>query len=302
MSGWLRHHSLSFVQTTRRLAATPMASLLNVLVIGIALALPLGSYVLLGSLQQFAGGMVTDAQISIFLAPDATRNDATELEKRLRGSVGVQSVEFVDRDKALAGLKRRPGMAEVVATLRENPLPDAFVVTFAANDPVLVQSLEREFSKLPKVAHVQTDSAWVQRVSSLIRLGRTAILLLAALLAFALVAVTFNTIRLQILTLRDEIEVAKLIGATDAYIRRPFFYLGVLQGTLGGLIACATVSLGIVLLNRDLAGIATLYGADAKLQLLDLGDCLRVLAFSGMLGWLGAYISVSRHLSKIEPQ
>jgi cell division transport system permease protein len=302
MSGWLRHHWLSFVQTMRRLATAPLASLLNVLVIGVALALPLGGYVLLGSLQQFAGSIVTDAQISVFLAPDATKADASELEKRLRGSAGVQSVEFVDRDKALAGLRRMPGMAEVVATLRDNPLPDAFVLTFTANDMALVQGLEREFSKLPKVTHVQTDSAWVQRVNSLIRFSRTAILLLAALLAFALVAVTFNTIRLQILTQRDEIEVAKLIGATDAYIRRPFFYLGILQGALGGLIACTAVGLGIVLLNRDLAGIGTLYGTDARLQLLDLGDCLRVLAFSGALGWLGAYISVSKHLSTIEPQ
>lgn len=302
MRSWLRHHALSFAQTMRRFAASPVASLLNALVIGVALALPLGGYLLLANLQPFARGLVTDAQISVFLAPDASKSDITEIEGRLRGAPGVTRVEFVGREQALAGLKRTPGMAEVVATLRDNPLPDAFVVTLAANEPELARRLEQEIKNLPRVAHVQADSAWVQRVSSLLKFGRTAVVLMGTLLSFALVAVTFNTIRLQILTQRDEIEVSKLIGATNAYIRRPFFYLGALQGMFGGLAACVIVELAIFVLNRDLAGLATLYGADAKLQLLSLTDGLAVLAFAAALGWLGTFLSVSKHLYKIEPR
>ena len=302
MRAWLRHHALSFAQTMRRFAATPFASLLNALVIGVALALPLGGYVLLANLQQFARNLAADPQISVFLAPEATKSEISELDKRLRGTPGVTRVQFVGREQALAGLRRSPGMAEVVATLRDNPLPDAFVATLDASEPELAVRLEQKIKSFPRVAHVQADSAWVQRVGSLLRFGRTAVVLMATLLSFALVAVTFNTIRLQILTQRDEIEVSKLIGATNAYIRRPFFYLGALQGMFGGLAACGIVGLSIFVLNRDLAGLGTLYGADTKLELLGLTDGLAVLAFAASLGWLGTFLSVSKHLYKIEPR
>ena len=302
MRAWLRHHALSFAQTMRRFAANPFASLLNALVIGVALALPLGGYVLLTNLQQFARGLAADPQISVFLAPEASKSDITELDRRLRGTPGVTRVQFVGREQALARLKRTPGMAEVVATLRDNPLPDAFVATLDASEPELAVRLAQEIKSFPRVAHVQADSAWVQRVGSLLRFGRTAVVLMATLLSFALVAVTFNTIRLQILTQRDEIEVSKLIGATNAYIRRPFFYLGALQGMFGGLAACGIVGLSIFVLNRDLAGLATLYGAEARLQPLSLIDGLAVLAFAAALGWLGTFLSVSKHLYKIEPR
>lgn len=302
MRAWLRHHALSLTQATRRIAASPFASLLNALVIGVALALPLGGYVLLSNAQQFTRGLATDAQISLFLAPEASQADIAEIDRRLRGTPGVTRLAFVGRDQALASLKRTPGMAEMVATLRDNPLPDAFVVTLSASDPALAQRLEQEIRTFPKVAHVQADSAWVQRVGGLLRIGRTAVVLMAALLSFALVAVTFNTIRLQILTLRDEIEVSKLIGATNAYIRRPFFYLGALQGMLGGLAACITVDIAIFVLNRDLAGLAALYGSDTRLQPLGAIDDLAVLAFAAYLGWLGTFLSVSKHLYKIEPR
>jgi len=189
-----------------------------------------------------------------------------------------------------------------VATLRDNPLPDAFVATLDASEPELAVRLEQEIKSFPRVTHVQADSAWVQRVSSLLKFGRTAVALMATLFSFALVAVTFNTIRLQILTQRDEIEVAKLIGATNAYVRRPFFYLGALQGMFGGLAACGIVEFSIFVLNRDLAGLGTLYGAETKLELLGLTDGLAVLAFAAALGWLGTFLSVSKHLYKIEPR
>jgi len=302
MTGWLRHHWLSLAHTLKRFTGNPFGSLLNVVVIGVALSLPLGGYVLLVNLQRLAAGLATEAQISVFLAPEAAKTDVAEIDKRLRASAGARDVVFVGRDQALAGLRRTPGLAEVIATLRDNPLPDAFVVSLATNDPQLAQRLEQEFKSLPRVAHVQTDSAWTQRVDSLLRFGRTAVLLLASLLSFTLVAVAFNTIRLQILTQRDEIEVSKLIGATNAYIRRPFYYLGALQGSFGGLTAIALVQAALFFLNHDLSGLATAYGAQATLQFLGPEDSVAVMAFAAALGWLGAYVSVSKHLSEIEPR
>lgn len=302
MKAWLRHHALSFVHTARRFASSPAATLLNALVIGVALALPLGAHVLLVNVQKFARGIAADAQISIFLTPNASKAEIGELDKRLRATTGVRSVAYVSRQEALEGLKRVPGLAEVIATLPENPLPDAYVATLAATDPELAQRLARTFKSIPGVAYVQSDSAWMDRVNSLLRFGRTAVMLVGALLSFALVAVTFNTIRLQILTLSDEIEVSKLVGATNAYIRRPFFYFGILQGVFGGIVGCAIVDIAILVLNTDLAGLGTLYGATVRLEFLGLPDELAVLGFAAILGWLGAYASVSKHLHQIEPQ
>jgi len=299
MRVWLQHHRLSLAQTTARLARSPFATTLNVLAIGVALALPFGVYCVLGNFESLARKVSFDPQLSIFLAQDAAKADIAAVEARLKGARGVSAVRFVSREAALADLGRTGGMGEVIASLPQNPLPDAFVVTLSVSDPVLADRLELEFKALPKVAYVQADSAWVKRLNALLRLGRTAVVLLSGLLGVALVAVTFNTIRLQILTQRDEIELCRLIGATHAYIRRPFFYLGSLLGLLGGLAALAIVVAGFVVLNRDLAQLAYAYGTDIQLRFPNRNEMVSVLGAAAALGWLGAYLSVSRHLLEV---
>ena len=296
MIAWLRHHRTSFVQTLARLAQAPAATLLNVLVIGIALALPLGGYCVLANVQVLAGHVSTDPQISVFIAADATRRDISGIEDRIRTARGVKALRFVSRENALADLKRDPAVAELAATLRDNPLPDAFVVGVADGDAATVERLQRDFRALPKVAHVQVDSAWIQRLDALLRLGRTTVVLLATLLGVALVAVTFNTIRLQIVTHAEEIEVSRLVGATDAYVRRPFFYLGSILGALGGAAALAIVFTALAVVNRDLGPLGALYGTALSLDLPGWRASGATLALAAALGWLGAYLSVSRHL------
>jgi cell division transport system permease protein len=298
---WLQHHVLSFAQTLARLARSPFATALNVVAIGVALALPLGAYCLLGNLESVSRKVPVEPQLSVFLAGDAAKADIAAVEARLKAAGGVRDVRFVSRDTALDELSRTAGMRDVIASLRRNPLPDAFVVTLAASDPALADSLELQFKSLGKVAHVQADSAWVRRLDALLRLGRTAVVLLSALLGLALIAVTFNTIRLQILTQRDEIELCRLIGATHAYIRRPFLYLGSLLGLLGGVAALAIVLAALAVLNRDLVQLAPLYGSDLRLRFPNLEEMLAALASSVALGWLGAYLSVSRHLLGKDP-
>ncbi len=300
MRAWVQHHGLSFVQTIARLLRSPFATALNVLAIGVALALPLGAFCLLANLESLSQHVSVEPQLSVFLAGNAAKADIASVWSRLKSTDGVRAVRFVARDAALAELKHAAGMEEVIATLGHNPLPDAFVVTLSTSDPALVERLERELKSLPKVAHVQADSAWVRRLDALLRVGRTAVVLLSALLCLALVAVTFNTIRLQILTQRDEIEVCRLIGATRAYIRRPFFYLGSLLGLLGGLAALLIVFAALATLNRDLAQLAVLYGIELRLGFPGSGEMSVVLGTSLALGWLGAYLSVSRHLLEID--
>ena len=301
MSSWLRQHWQTFRLTLARLRGNPVATLLNVMVIGVALALPLGGYLLLQNLGGVTREIAGNPQVSLFLARDAGKADIAALQARLKQIPGVRAVRFIPREQALAGLRRSENMADVIATLQTNPLPDAFVLETGGTAAEL-EKLEPELKALPKIAHVQLDSAWVKRLETLIELGRTAVLILATLLASGLVAVTFNTIRLQILTQKDEIEVSKLIGATDAFIRRPFFHLGLIQGALGGLAALAIVYLCRLILNRSILELAQLYGSDFRLGFFGFSDCLALLVFAAFLGWLGAYMSVSRHLAEIEPR
>ena len=233
MRRWLAAHRRAFSATVARFAGAPLTSLLNVTVIGTALALPLGFYLVLSNLQGLARDYSPEPQVSIFLVAGAQATDVQDITRRLKSLPGIAGFRFVPRDQALESLQSRTGLADVIAGLGHNPLPDAFVVNAGRNATAL-ESLRAEFSRWPKVAEVHVDSDWARRLDSLLALGRYAVVMLASALALALIAITFNTIRLQILTQRDEIEVAKLIGATDGYIQRPFLYLGSLIGCAGG--------------------------------------------------------------------
>ena len=296
MSAWLRQHRRAFGAALRRLARA--AGVLSALVIGVALALPAGSYALLESLRGVSAGLTLEPQISVFLPLEAKRSDIEALRSRLRGDARVGTVRFVSREDALKELKQVQGISEVVAAIGRNPLPDAFVVSAKGEG---VESLAADLGRLPGVAHVQADAAWARRLAALERIGRVGLALLAALLGAALVAVTFNTIRLQILTQRDEIEVSKLIGATDAFIRRPFYYFGLLQGLAGGAIALGIVAGALALLNLEVRPLAESYGSAFRFAFPAAADALAIVLFSGGLGWLGAQFSVSRHLRDIEP-
>ena len=296
MTGWLTQHAAALRDSLRRLTASPLATLLNVLVIGVALSLPLGLYLALSQLQGLSRQLSGDPQVSIFLALDASSAETAEVQRRLRAHPRVAQVRFIPRAEALDDLKRNAGLSDILDNLQRNPLPDAFVATVADNRPEWLESLREEAAGWAKVAHVQLDSEWARRLHAALRVGRTLTFLLGALLACALVAVTFNTIRLQILTRREEIEVSRLIGATNPFIRRPFLYFGAIQGVAGGVTAWLVVAVAVWILNRDLAGLAALYASTWRLGPLPPADAAALLAFSAGLGWLGAWLSVSRHL------
>jgi cell division transport system permease protein len=301
MTAWLSQHVQAFQSALRKLAAQRTSSLLNVFVIGIALALPAGGYAILGNLQGIAARFSLEPQLSVFLDPGAKPADREGLEKRLRNEFRVAAVRFVPRDEALAELRKTEGIAEVIAALNQNPLPDAFIIKLKDIPPDQLEALAAELGRLPGIGHVQADSAWARRLSALIGVGRLGIMLLAALLAAGLVAVTFNTIRLQVLTQREEIEVARLLGATDGFIRRPFYYLGALQGLAGGIFGLAVLAGSLVLLNQGVHTLAETYGSSFRLTFLAPGDALAVALYASLLGWLGAYLSVSVYLRGIRP-
>lgn len=302
MRSWLRQHRRALIAALRKLGAQKASGSVSALVIGVALSLPAGGYALLDGLSSLAAGVTLEPQISVYLKSGSTKGEADALATRLKADARIGQVRFVPRDQALKELKVTEGLADVVDALDHNPLPDAFVVRARDSSPETLAQLAQELRGAPSVAHVQADAVWAQRLASLARLGRLAVLLLAALLAFGLVAVTFNTIRLQILTQRDEIEVSKLIGATDAFIRRPFLYLGLLQGLAGGALALGIVWSGLHLLNGEVRTLAQTYGSNFRFDFLSQGDALAVALFAGALGWLGASLSVSRYLLEIQPK
>lgn len=296
MKGWLLHHRQAAKQALRRLAATPLNTLLGALVLGIALALPAVGEMMLANFQRLAQRIAATPQISVFMALDAGKKDVAEVESLLRKHPQTQKVRLVPREETLRRLKDSEGLGEVIESLPRNPFPDAFVVVPGDEAPEALEAMRAEFVKYPKVEHVQLDSAWVKKLDAFLRLARLTVTLLAAVLGVALVAVTFNTIRLQVLTQGAEIEVSRLLGATDAFIRRPFYYFGALQGLAGGLVAWGAVLVATLMLRGPVADLAALYGIEFALHILPLPDSVLLFGLAALLGWAGAWLSLSRHL------
>lgn len=296
MRAWLAQHRRALGLALRRLADSPLNTLLSVLAIGVALALPAGGQMLLSNAVKLARNVAPTPQVSLFMALEADAKALADIEARLKRHEGVKSHEFVAKDKTLDRMKAAQGLGEVIEALPRNPFPDAFVIAPRDESPEAMEKLAAEIRKWPRVEHVQLDSAWVRRLDALLRLGHTGVLLLAALLGVGLVAITFNTIRLQVLTHRAEVEVSRLLGATDAFVRRPFFYFGALQGLLGGGAAWLIVLGAVALLGTPLGDLAKLYSLEFVLNALDLRDTLALLGLSAFLGWAGAALSLRQHM------
>jgi len=296
MRVWLTHHLEAARLALRRLTAAPLNSLLSLLAIGIALALPAGGQMLLANARHLAGTASAAPQISVFMASSADRRAATDIGGRLAQFGGVKQVQFLPREETLARMKANPGLRDVIEALPANPFPDAFVVTAADDDPEAMEGLAAEFRQWPKVEHVQLDSAWVRRLDALLKLGRTAVLLLGALLGTGLIAISFGIIRMQVLTHRAEIEVSQLLGATDGFIRRPFLYYGFLLGLGGGVVAWLLVGAAALWLRAPLSELVRLYDLTLVLQTLDARDSALLLGLAAGLGWVGATISLRQHL------
>ncbi|HEV7802791.1 MAG TPA: permease-like cell division protein FtsX [Burkholderiales bacterium] len=302
MKAWFIENARTLRATVRKILRTPLATIFNVIVVGIALALPAGLYLGLVNVQKAVRTVSPEPQLTLFMALDASRAEVGEIDTRLKNHREVARLQYVPRERALEEMKRASGMSGIVEALDHNPLPDAFVIDAADAAPEAMQRLRTELASWPKVSHVQLDAEWAQRLDAVLKVGRIALMLLATVLAFSLVAITFNTIRLQILTQREEIEVTTLIGATDTFIRRPFLYYGAVLGLLGGLAACGFVWAATTVLNDALTDLSYLYGARWEIGQLAARDSLSLLAFAAALGWLGAWLSVGRHLAHVRPR
>jgi cell division transport system permease protein len=299
MNAWLAQHQAALASAFQRLWAAPLNTLLSLLVIGIALTLPGAGYLLLDNLRDLGRNASGVQQISLFMNLEASKKDVGDIEARLRSAASGRW-KFVSKEEALKRMQKSEGMAEIVASLPRNPLPDAFIVEPTNSEPEALEILRKEIAGWPKVAHVQLDWAWVKRFDAFLKLGKLALWMVAGIFAAGLVAVTFNTIRLQVMAQALEIEVARMIGATDAFIRRPFYYFGALQGVLGGLLAAALLVGGLALLAGPVADLTALYGGSFSLRAPGVSEVAGLAAVGAFLGWLGAQLSVSLSLRKFD--
>ena len=300
MNRWLVAHWNACRLALRRLAAAPLNTLLSVLGIGIALALPAAVYLMLAHAGTLAQGSPATPQLTVFLAVDAERKTAQAVAAKLKAEPGVAGTELLAREDTLARMKAAGGLADAIGVLPKNPFPDAIVVTPADDAPAALEQLAATVRQWRDVAHVQVDADWARRLAALVRLAKTGMLLLAVLLGIGLLAIVFNTIRLQALTRRDEVEVSRLLGATDGFIRRPFLWHGSLLGLAGGLSAWLIVAAAILWLRLPVAELASLYGVDFMPALPGPRETAAILGVAALLGWLGAALSIGQHLRHME--
>jgi cell division transport system permease protein len=305
MNTWFRQHRFALGAALSHVRKAPGSFLFNVLVVAIALALPFAGLTLLDNVRPLSEQLSVDPEISLFMKLDATRDEARAVGPQLRRIVGDGSarIAFVPREQALEGMKDKSGLSDVIATLGDNPLPDSYVVKLAgfasAGDAARVDAIAGQMRTLAGVDTVQVDSAWVKRLAALLGVLRLALLLLAVTLGTVVIAVVFNTIRLQVLTQRDEIAVSKLLGATDNFIHRPFYYTGALLGLCAGAVALGAVALALQPLNTAIAEFARLYASEFQLTALPALPIAGLLAISAGLGLVGAMLSVQRHLARL---
>jgi cell division transport system permease protein len=300
---WFREHGFALAEAFRKLFKAPGSFVFNVLVVAIALALPFAGLTLLENIRPLSEQLAVAPEISLFLAMDTPREQGLALASAIRNTLHEGNrktkISFIPREKALAALKDKSGLSDALATLGANPLPDSYLLRLSDIDAGSVDALAARLQALPGVDTVQVDSAWVKRLGALLQVLQLCLFLLAATLGVVVVAVIFNTVRLQVMTQSEEIAVSRLIGATDSFIHRPFYYTGALLGACAGGVAIGAVALALLPLNGAIADFARLYGSEFRLMPLNLQTVALLLAISAALGLTGAMLSVKRHLARL---
>ena len=294
MNAWINHHAQALKLVLRRFKTNKLSTLLICLAIGVTLALPSILYVLLESANGLANNVKSESQISVFMVANHSNGALESTTKALKKQAQINSFKFVSKEDALKDLQAASTNKELLNSLDKNPLPDVFLIEPKQLDNESIETLKSTLSKLDGVDEVIVDGVWLKRLNTLLALYQKALIIVAALLAFAIVAVIGNTIRMQILTQQAEINLSQLIGATSSFIRRPFLYAGALYGLMGGLIALVITAIVIALLNQSLAPLTAEYQTNFALHFPNFSVCLITCSLALLLGVIAAYFAVSK--------
>jgi cell division transport system permease protein len=302
----LRHylalHRQNLLDALRRLASQPLASLLTVLVIAIALALPAGLRVLVNNAGALNDSWQGAADFAVYLKIDVSAENAARVARTIGARPDVANVTLIDRTRALEEFRAKSGFGEALDALEGNPLPHTLVVRPKSGAAGNVETVAAAIRAMPEADLVQLDTAWVTRLRAMLALAGRMVDLATVLLAVAVTIVVGNTIRLEINSRSVEIEVVKLVGGSDGFIRRPFLYLGFWYGLAGAVAAAVIVAAALLALEPPVRAVAALYGSGFQLVGLPLRDTAILVAGGAVLGWAGAWLATARHLKAIEPK
>lgn len=303
INAYFARHAQVLVGSLGRIVHQPFATLMTMGVIAVALALPLFLSLLLQNARIATGNWNQAYDLSVYMDKKASAARLQSLAKQLKARGDVAAVRIITADQALAEFRNDSGFGKALDALSDNPLPDTLVVTptLTASTPQGTETLKTVIAGLSDVQTVQIDSEWVKRLHAMLDLLRRVVLLTGGLLGVGIVLIVSNTIRLDILNRRAEIEVMKLVGASDGFARRPFLYSGIWYGLGGGLLALILVAVASTVLARPVAQLAFLYGSDFRLEGLKLVLGVGVLSLAVALSWLGSWLAATRHIRAIEP-
>ncbi|GIU19360.1 cell division protein FtsX [Shewanella colwelliana] len=281
----------------------PVSSLMTMAVLGVSLSLPAALQVLVKNAETITQSWNSAAEISLFIDEGRSERTIQSLISRISAYSEVSEVNYINRDQALEEFQRLSGFGEALAYLDENPLPAVVMVTPSIKyaSPNGARELLKKLELEPEVSFGRLDIEWLERLQAVVRLLERTVLAIAALLVLAVVLVIGNTIRLAIMNRRTEIEVMKLVGATESFIQRPFLYTGIWYGIIGGILAWVIINLLVWYLDGALAQLLGLYGSSLEMQSLTLVELGQLVMLASFLGWLGSYLSVRQHLRAIEP-
>lgn len=300
MKNWLNRHLQAINQVLARMGKHLGATLMMCGVIGVTLCLPSLFYVAISNISSLVNDVKTESQISLFLKLNINADKIAQIEQALKSNTDIASYHLITKEQAWYQLQQTEGATSVAATLEKNPLPDAFFISPKSLSSESITQLQSTLQSIDGVDKALVDSNWIKRLNSLLELGDKIILALAALLSFALIAVIGNTIRMQILTQREEIEVSQLIGATKQFIRCPFLYAGTFYGLGGGVIACLLLWLMTMFFNQSITKIAAEYSSQFTIANLSPALNLMIIAASASIGWIAAYITVNRSIAQVK--
>ena len=303
ISGWTLRHVGTAVGALGRLSRQPFASLMTILVIAVTLALPAAMHLVIKNAKSISAGWDNALDFSVYLKTDVTLDDARRLAGIVAQRADVEAVTLISADDALAEFREKSGFGDALDHLAVNPLPHTLVVRPASsNTEVSMGLLNEELGNLPEADFVQVDTEWVRRFHAILDILERAIMIGAALLGAAIIVIIGNTIRLDIQNRREEIEVTKLIGASNAFVRRPFLYSGLWYGLGGGLLALALVQYGLYSVEEPVARLAGLYNSAFAALALDLRESLIIVLTGVGLGLVGSWVAAARHMRRIEPR